>query len=188
MVFILDLFSTMGQFSFCLVYIYHFKLEVSRLVFVQVEKTCHRCYLYLCLKRFVSCECRLRCHHDQTSQSRRVQHYTRYIDIYLDKQTPWHKCVKYDPQTDYTEQLHVKLTPHSKGDILISRTINLCSILNKTYVIIHQLYNVVNILTFSLSFPIITVDLGCNEVKGSELKFRYNQGFVTDKVLYNMYN
>ena len=31
-----------------------------------------------------------------------------------------------------------------------------------------------------------TVDLGCNEVKGSELKFRYNQGFVTDKVLYNM--
>ena len=33
-----------------------------------------------------------------------------------------------------------------------------------------------------------TVDLGCNEVKGSELKFRYNQGFVTDKVLYNMYN
>ena len=33
-----------------------------------------------------------------------------------------------------------------------------------------------------------TVDLGCNEVKGSKLKFRYNQGFVTDKVLYNMYN
>ena len=35
---------------------------------------------------------------------------------------------------------------------------------------------------------IYTVDLGCNEVKGSEFKFRYNQGFVTDKVLYNMYN
>ena len=33
-----------------------------------------------------------------------------------------------------------------------------------------------------------TVDLSCNEVNGSELKFRYNQGFVTDKVLYNMYN
>ena len=33
-----------------------------------------------------------------------------------------------------------------------------------------------------------TVDLGCNEVKGSELTFRYNQGFVTDKVIYNMYN
>ena len=33
-----------------------------------------------------------------------------------------------------------------------------------------------------------TVDLGCNEVKGSELKFCYNQGFVTGKVLYNMYN
>ena len=33
-----------------------------------------------------------------------------------------------------------------------------------------------------------TVDLGCNEIKGSQLKFRYNQGFVTDKVLYNMYN
>ena len=33
-----------------------------------------------------------------------------------------------------------------------------------------------------------TVDLGCNEVKGSELKLRYNQDFVTDKVLYNMYN
>ena len=33
-----------------------------------------------------------------------------------------------------------------------------------------------------------TVDLGCNEVNGPELKFLYNQGFVTDKVLYNMYN
>ena len=43
------------------------------------------------------------------------------------------------------------------------------------------------------SFPmetddINTVDLGCNEINGSELTFRYNQGFVTDKVLYNMYN
>ena len=37
-------------------------------------------------------------------------------------------------------------------------------------------------------FKVITVDLGCNEVKGSEFRFRYNQGFVTDKVLYNMYN
>ena len=38
-------------------------------------------------------------------------------------------------------------------------------------------------------FPSLnTADLGCNEVKGSELKFCYNQGFVTDKVLYNMYN
>ena len=28
---------------------------------------------------------------------------------------------------------------------------------------------------------LIIVDLGCNDIKGSELKFRYNQGFVTDK-------
>ena len=34
----------------------------------------------------------------------------------------------------------------------------------------------------------ITVDLGCNEVNGSGLKFRYNQGFVTDKILYSMYS
>ena len=42
--------------------------------------------------------------------------------------------------------------------------------------------------TVLTGFQYTTVDLGCNEVKGSELKFRYNQGFVTDKVLYNMYN
>ena len=29
---------------------------------------------------------------------------------------------------------------------------------------------------------------GCDEINGSELKFRYNQGFVTDKVLYIIYN
>ena len=44
-------------------------------------------------------------------------------------------------------------------------------------------------LLHNLSFKFgSTVDLGCNEVKGSEVKFRYNQGFVTDKVLFNMYN
>ena len=32
------------------------------------------------------------------------------------------------------------------------------------------------------------MDLGRYETKGSELKFRYNQGFVADKVLDNMYN
>ena len=47
--------------------------------------------------------------------------------------------------------------------------------------------------SYLMSFGVVphlksTVDLGCNEVKGSEVKFRYNQGFVTDKVLYNMYN
>ena len=33
-----------------------------------------------------------------------------------------------------------------------------------------------------------TVPLGCNEVNGPELKFQDTQGFVTDKVLYNMHS
>ena len=34
----------------------------------------------------------------------------------------------------------------------------------------------------------ITVDLDCkNKINGSELKFCYNQGFITNKVLYNKY-
>ena len=43
-------------------------------------------------------------------------------------------------------------------------------------------------LCFPLSsLCLCTVDLDCNEINGSELKFRYNEGFVIDKVLYYMY-
>ena len=35
---------------------------------------------------------------------------------------------------------------------------------------------------------VVTVDLGCNELNSSELKFCYNQGFVTNTVLYNSFN
>ena len=50
----------------------------------------------------------------------------------------------------------------------------------------------INVFMKSPSFQIThyycnTVDLGCNEIKSSELEFRYNQGFATDKVLISFY-